>query len=295
MIEAHALSKDYHGVLALDHISFSFEEKEIIGVIGHNGAGKTTLLKLLAGLILPSSGDLCLHNIDVVRHPEQIKELIGYLPEESHLYETMTAEEYLSFFGQIYGLSRQEIAIRRDALFSALSLQTGGKKLAEFSKGMKRKVAIARSLLHDPAILIYDEPTSGLDPMTSRFIVDYIRNLRNQGKTVILSAHNLYQVEAICDRIMILRRGHITAIGNLEELRSLFGTMSYSIYYTGGNEGRISGLPACTREGGLYRVKAVTIEEMNAVTRTIAAGGGTVERIESHFPSLEEMLVKIGR
>jgi ABC-2 type transport system ATP-binding protein len=295
MIEAHALSKDYHGVPALDHISFSFEEGEIIGVIGHNGAGKTTLLKLLAGLILPSSGDLCLHGIDVVRNPDQIKELIGYLPEESRLYETMTAEEYLSFFGQIYGLSRQEIATRRDALFSALSLQTGGKKLAEFSKGMKRKVAIARSLLHDPAILIYDEPTSGLDPMTSRFIVDYIRDLRNQGKTVILSAHNLYQVEAICDRIMILRRGHITAMGNLEELRSLFGTVSYSIYYTGGDEGRISGLPPCTREGGLFRVRAETLEEMNAVTRAIAAGGGTIERIESHFPSLEEMLVKIGR
>jgi ABC-2 type transport system ATP-binding protein len=295
MIEAHALSKDYHGVPALDHISFSFEEGEIIGVIGHNGAGKTTLLKLLAGLILPSSGDLSLHGIDVVRNPDQIKELIGYLPEESRLYETMTAEEYLSFFGQIYGLSRQEIATRRDALFSALSLQTGGKKLAEFSKGMKRKVAIARSLLHDPAILIYDEPTSGLDPMTSRFIVDYIRDLRNQGKTVILSAHNLYQVEAICDRIMILRRGQITAMGNLEELRSLFGTVSYSIYYTGGDEGRISGLPPCTREGGLFRVRAETLEEMNAVTRAIAAGGGTIERIESHFPSLEEMLVKIGR
>jgi ABC-2 type transport system ATP-binding protein len=295
MIEAHALSKEYHGIPALDHISFSFEEGEIIGVIGHNGAGKTTLLKLLAGLILPSSGDLCLHGIDVVRNPDQIKELIGYLPEESRLYETMTAEEYLSFFGQIYGLSRQEIATRREALFSALSLQTGGKKLAEFSKGMKRKVAIARSLLHDPAILIYDEPTSGLDPMTSRFIVDYIRDLRNQGKTVILSAHNLYQVEAICDRIMILRRGHITAMGNLEELRSLFGTVSYSIYYTGGDEGRISGLPPCTREGGLFRVRAETLEEMNAVTRAIAAGGGTIERIESHFPSLEEMLVKIGR
>lgn len=295
MIEAHALSKDYHGVPALDHLSFSFEEGEIIGVIGHNGAGKTTLLKLLAGLILPSSGDLCLHGIDVVRNPDQIKELIGYLPEESRLYETMTAEEYLSFFGQIYGLSRQEIATRRDALFSALFLQTRGKKLAEFSKGMKRKVAIARSLLHDPAILIYDEPTSGLDPMTSRFIVDYIRDLRNGGKTVILSAHNLSQVEAICDRIMILRRGHITAMGNLGELRSLFGTVSYSIYYTGGDEGRIAGLPPCTREGGLFRVRAETLEEMNAVTRAIAAWGGTVERIESHFPSLEEMLVKIGR
>ncbi len=191
----------------------------------------------------------------MVRNPDQIKELIGYLPEESRLYETMTAEEYLSFFGQIYGLSRQEIATRRDALFSALSLQTGGKKLAEFSKGMKRKVAIARSLLHDPAILIYDEPTSGLDPMTSRFIVDYIRDLRNGGKTVILSAHNLSQVEAICDRIMILRRGHITAMGNLGELRSLFGTVSTASITPGETKGElpasrlVPGRAACSVSG----------------------------------------------
>jgi ABC-2 type transport system ATP-binding protein len=295
MIEATALSKEYRGVPALNAISFSFEEGEIIGIIGHNGAGKTTLLKLLAGLILPTSGTLCLHGIDVARHPDRIKELIGYLPEESRLYETMTAEDYLAFFGEIYGLPRKEITARRERLFAALALQTDGKKLSEFSKGMKRKVAIARSLLHDPAILIYDEPTSGLDPMTSRFILDYVRSLREGGKTVILSAHNLSQVEAICDRVMILRRGTIMAMGSMPELRAMFGTVSYSIYYSARDDGTLPGLPEHTREGGLFRVRATSIEEMNAITSAIAASGGIVERIESHFPSLEEMLVKIGR
>jgi len=295
MIEATALSKHYRDVPALDNISFSFEEGEVIGIIGHNGAGKTTLLKLLAGLIVPSSGTLCLHGIDVSRNPERIKELIGYLPEESRLYETMTAEDYLSFFGEIYGLSREEIATRRKRLFAALALQTDGKKLSEFSKGMKRKVAVARSLLHDPAILIYDEPTSGLDPMTSRFILDYVRGLREGGKTVILSAHNLSQVEAICDRVMILRRGTIMAMGSMPELRAMFGTVSYSVYYSGPGHGPLNGLPDHVREGGLFRVRAGSIDEMNDITSKIAAGGGIVERIESHFPSLEEMLVKIGR
>jgi ABC-2 type transport system ATP-binding protein len=295
MIEATALSKKYRDVPALDAISFCFEEGEVIGIIGHNGAGKTTLLKLLAGLILPSSGTLCLHGIDVARNPDQVKELIGYLPEESRLYETMTAEDYLAFFGEIYGLSREEIAARRERLFAALALQTDGKKLSEFSKGMKRKVAIARSLLHDPAILICDEPTSGLDPMTSRFILDYLRGLREGGKTVLLSAHNLSQVEAICDRIMILRRGRIMAVGSMPELRAMFGTISYSVYYSAPGGGALPGLPEHVREGGLFRVRAGSIEEMNAITSKIAAGGGIVERIESHFPSLEEMLVKIGR
>ena len=295
MIEATALSKEYRDVPALDKLSFSFEEGEVIGIIGHNGAGKTTLLKLLAGLILPSSGTLCLHGIDVARHPERIKELIGYLPEESRLYETMTAEDYLTFFGEIYGLSRGEISARRERLFTALALQTDGKKLSEFSKGMKRKVAIARSLLHDPSILIYDEPTSGLDPMTSRFILDYVRGLREGGKTVILSAHNLSQVEAICDRVMILRRGTIMAMGSMPELRAMFGTVSYSVYYSAAGHGDLPGLPEHVREGGLFRVRAGSIEEMNDLTSRIAAGGGIVERIESHFPSLEEMLVKIGR
>ena len=295
MIEATALSKNYRDVPALDAISFCFEEGEVIGIIGHNGAGKTTLLKLLAGLILPSSGTLRLHGIDVALHPDQVKELIGYLPEESRLYETMTAEDYLAFFGEIYGLSRKEITDRRQRLFAALALQTDGKKLSEFSKGMKRKVAIARSLLHDPAILIYDEPTSGLDPMTSRFILDYVRDLREGGKTVILSAHNLSQVEAICDRVMILRRGKIMAVGSMPELRAMFGTISYSIYYSATGDGAIPGVPEHSREGGLFRVRAGSIEEMNTLTSAIAASGGIVERIESHFPSLEEMLVKIGR
>ncbi len=295
MIEAHSLKKLYSGVPALDGISFSLAEQEIVGIIGHNGAGKTTLLKLLAGLIQPTSGDLILHGIDLAKDPGRIKELIGYLPEESRLYETMRADEYLSFFGELYGLSKDQIKDRTQTLFSALALNPNGKKIAEFSKGMKRKVAIARSLIHDPPILIYDEPTSGLDPMTSRFIVDYLRNLRQDGKTIILSAHNLFQVEAICDRILILRKGSIAASGSMQELRSRFGTISYSIYFSAADPAAIPGLPPGNFEGGLYRVRASGIEEMNGITLAITHAGGTVERIESHFPTLEEMLLKIGR
>ena len=295
MIQAEALLKEYPGVLALDHISFTFNEREIIGVIGHNGAGKTTLLKILAGLVTPTSGSLRVQGIDVGADPHRIKALIGYLPEESRLYETMKADAYLSFFGEIYGLTSRQIRERSDALFTALALQPDGKRLAEFSKGMKRKVAIARSLLHDPSLLIYDEPTSGLDPMTSRFIISYLRHLPEKGKTVVLSAHNLSQVEAICDRVMILRRGRIVAMGSMHELRKQFGSISYSIWFTAERPGDIRDLPPYTTEAGYAVVRVDSVDAMNAATAAIASAGGSIERVESHFPSLEEMLVRIGQ
>src|SRR5208337_3791564 len=173
MITARSLTKDFDGFLALDDVSFEFDDGEIFGIIGHNGAGKTTLLKIVSGLIAPTSGELFINDIDVVKNPLSLKENLGYLPEESRLYETMTAGNYLAFFGEIYGLSPQEIRVRSTQLFAALSL----------------------------------EP---------------------DGKTIVLSAHNLYQVEAICDKVMILRRGKMVAFGSMHELRDQFGTLTYT-------------------------------------------------------------------
>lgn len=295
MIVARELTKIYSLVPALDQISFDFKEGEIIGVIGHNGAGKTTLLKILSGLITPTSGDLTMNGIDVVRNPDGIKAALGYLSEESRLYETMTVEDYLRFFGEIYGLDQETITSRRTQLLAALSLEPNGKKIGEFSKGMKRKVAIARSLMHNPSVLIYDEPTSGLDPMTSRYIIGFLKDLRYENKTIVLSAHNLFQVETICDKVMILRRGKMVAMGTMNELREMFGSISYTITFSIDDINTIRGCREYTFEGGLYRIPAESIEELNTCTGIITSKGGRVERIESHYPSLEEMLVKVGK
>ena len=295
MIDARDLTKVYSRIPALDTVSFHIEEGLIVGVIGHNGAGKTTLLKILSGLVSPTSGQLSINGIDVIRDPDGIKAGLGYLSEESRLYETMTVDDYLNFFGEIYGLDARTIEERRDHLLKALSLEPNGKKIGEFSKGMKRKAAIARSLIHDPAVLIYDEPTSGLDPMTSRYIAGFLRDLRDRKKTIVLSAHNLFQVESICDRVMILRRGKMIAMGTMNELREMFGSISYTISFTIDNIAEIRGCREYTYEGGVYRVPAESIEELNRCTSIIGAHGGKVERIESHYPSLEEMLVKVGK
>ena len=296
MITARNLTKNFDGFMALDGVSFEFEDGEIFGIIGHNGAGKTTLLKIISGLIAPTSGELFINDIDVVKNPVALKENLGYLPEESRLYETMTAENYLAFFGEIYGLSPQEIRIRSNQLFAALSLEPEGKKLGEFSKGMKRKTAIARSLIHEPNFLVYDEATSGLDPMSSRFIADYLRTLKKEGKTIVLSAHNLYQVEAICDKVMILRRGKMLAFGTMKELREQFGTLTYAIFFSIENAGKLIGHSKTYRqEEGLFVCDAENMAELNECTGLIGEAGGKVEKIESKYPSLEEMLVKIGK
>lgn len=296
MITAKKIVKDFNGFTALDGISFEFEDGEIFGIIGHNGAGKTTLLKIMAGLIAPTSGSLQVNDIDVVHDPLALKGMLGYLPEESRLYETMTVENYLAFFGEIYGVSAQAIRERGRQLLAVLSLEPNGKKIGEFSKGMKRKAAIARSLIHDPKLLIYDEATSGLDPMTSRFIADYLRTLKRDGKTIILSAHNVYQVEAICDKVMILRRGQMVAFGSMRELREQFGSITYTIFFSIGDPGRLLGHSKTYRqEEGFYVCSAEDMKELNECTALITEAGGTVEKIESRYLSLEEMLVKIGK
>lgn len=296
MIEARKLVKDYGTFRALDEVSFSFDKPGIFGIIGHNGAGKTTLLKCLAGLIQPTAGDLVIEGIDVRRDPARLKEMLGYLPEESRLYETMTVESYLRFFGEIYGIPADECRLRSDELLASLKLDAGQKRIGELSKGMRRKVAIARSLLHKPSLLIYDEPTSGLDPMTSRYIINYLAHLRDTWqKTILLSAHNLYQVEEICDRVLILRQGKVAAFGTMDELRGNFGSLSYHISFVAADESALPPSLDFEEEGGECVAVAENMDDLNRVTAAVASAGGTVRRIESRYPSLEEMLLMIGK
>ncbi|KUK63292.1 MAG: ABC transporter-related protein [Methanoculleus marisnigri] len=295
MITARSLVKHYGDFPALDGVTFDLDDARILGVIGHNGAGKTTLLKIMAGLISPTAGNLVIDGIDVARKPLDLKQNLGYLPEESRLYETMTTDAYLTFFGEIYDLPKAAIRKRRDDLLAGLALEADGKKIGELSKGMKRKVAIARSLMHDPGLLIYDEPTSGLDPMTSRSVLDYVKGLRDRGKTVIFSAHNLFQVEEACDLVLILRRGRVVAQGTMPELRETFGSITYQIFFRIEDPAAFATSVGYAASDGRHLAEAHSVEELNRATATLAADGALIERIESHYPTLEEMLLKIGR
>ncbi len=295
MITARSLVKHYGDFPALDGVTFDLDDARILGVIGHNGAGKTTLLKIMAGLTTPTAGSLLIDGIDIAHGSQDLKRNIGYLPEESRLYETMTADAYLAFFGEIYGMPQAAIRARRDDLLAGLALELDKKKIGELSKGMKRKVAIARSLMHDPDLLIYDEPTSGLDPMTSRSVLDYVRGLREAGKTVVFSAHNLFQVEEVCDQILILRRGRVVAGGTISELRETFGSITYQVFFRIPNVSTFATSVEYAAHDGRYLAEARSIDDLNRTTAALAADGAGIERIESRYPTLEDMLVKIGR
>ncbi len=219
-IETKGLTKRYDTLTALDGLSLSVNEGEVYGILGPNGAGKSTLIRITCGLLNPSGGTVLVRGIDVRERPEAVKALIGYLPEETSLYEHMTVLEYLTFFADLYGLGREEGGKRAHKLVERLDL--GDKRtdrIDTLSKGLKRRVAIARALVHDPSILILDEPTSGLDPVASLEIRELIASLaEEEGKTVLLSTHLVWMAERLCHRIGILSKGNLLLSGTTDEV-----------------------------------------------------------------------------
>ncbi|HEY9246124.1 MAG TPA: ABC transporter ATP-binding protein, partial [Candidatus Methanoperedens sp.] len=193
-IEVTDLGKEYDGFSAVEDINFMIRKGEIFGIVGPNGAGKTTTLKMLSTLVLPTQGSIRIQGMDIRKNAQKIKQKLGFLPEDSPLYEGMTANDYLMFFSEIYGIEKGVASDRINEILEALRLDAENKRIGEMSKGMQRKVAIARALINDPEFLVLDEMTSGLDPLTSRYLADFVSGLKKAGKTIVFSAHNLYQV-----------------------------------------------------------------------------------------------------
>lgn len=228
MIEARELSKFFNdkkrgAIRAVDRISFSCRPGEIYGLLGANGAGKTTTLRMLATILAPTSGTATVAGFDIVREPQKVRANIGFLSTATALYDRLTALETVEYFGQLYGLDSPAIRQRADELFTALDMQEfRDRRCGKLSTGMKQKVSIARTLIHNPSVMIFDEPTSGLDVMTARSIIDFIRQCRERGKTVIFSTHVMPEAEKLCDRIGIIHGGKLRAEGTLEEMRNHF-------------------------------------------------------------------------
>lgn len=231
MIKIESLNKRYRNSTAVKKLNLEVGDGEIFGIIGHNGAGKTTTLKMIVGLLAPTSGKIEVMGRNIAKESTDIKKSIGYLPEESPLYENMTVREYLIFFSELYKMPKAEAKKRIEVLLESLKLEERDKYTAELSKGMKRKVAIARTLLHDPQLLVLDEPNSGLDPLTSYFIIDYLKKLNKQGKTIVISAHNLFHVEYICHRVAIMKSGELVICDTIEAIRERFGKREYEIIF----------------------------------------------------------------
>ena len=229
MIEAVKLCKNFKDkkrgdIHAVDSVSFSCKPGEIYGLLGANGAGKTTTLRVLATILAPTSGTACVAGFDVVRQPQKVRAHVGFLSTATALYDRLTAFEIVEYFGQLYGLDSATIKRRAGEIFKALDMEEfRDRRCAKLSTGMKQKVSIARTLVHDPPVMIFDEPTNGLDVMAARSITDFIRQCRDRGKTVIFSTHIMTEAEKLCDRIGIIHAGKIQAEGTLDEMRGYYG------------------------------------------------------------------------
>ncbi len=229
MIETRQLTKVFRdrkrgAVCAVNALTLRCEPGRIYGLLGANGAGKTTTLRLLATLLRPSSGSAAVAGCDVVREPERVRSLIGFLSSGTALYGRLTARETVEYFGRLHGLAGAALPARIRELFATLGIaEFADRRCDKLSSGMKQKVSIARTLVHDPPVMIFDEPTLGLDVMTARAIVQFIRDCRQRGKTVILSTHVMSEAEKLCDRIGIIDRGCLRVEGTLPELRAQYG------------------------------------------------------------------------
>ncbi len=288
-IVVEGLRKEYDGFTAVDNLDFKVEKGEIFGIVGPNGAGKTTTLKMLSGLIAPTKGSIKIHGMDIKKDTQKIKQKLGFLPEESPLYEGMTANDYLMFFAEVYGVEKKTASMRISDILSALRLDSAGKKIGDMSKGMQRKVAIARALINDPEYLILDEMTSGLDPTTSKYLVDFVSELKKQGKTIVFSAHNLYQVESLCDRVLIMNRGKEIAIGTMPEIKKMCGGIEYTIEFKIEEAFDFEAV----KNNGNFIARTNSLDEFNRITGWVAKHNGRIIDIKTTETSLEEIFLKL--
>lgn len=224
MITVSNVSKEFKDkkqtVLASNNLNFNIEQGEIVGVLGENGAGKTTMLRMIATLLEPTSGSIKVAGYNTTSQAMEVKKRIGVLfGGETGLYERMTARENLEYFASLYGLSKHETKVRVEKLAVQFGMKDYlDRKVGGFSKGMRQKVAIARTIIHNPDILLFDEPTTGLDITSANIFRQLIHELRREGKTILFSSHIMEEVKLLCQSVIIIHKGQLVYRGTLEEL-----------------------------------------------------------------------------
>ncbi|MCC2669654.1 MAG: ABC-type multidrug transport system, ATPase component [Armatimonadetes bacterium] len=294
-IRAEGLTKRFFQrgeVVAVDHLDIEVAEGEIFGFLGPNGAGKTTTIKMLLGLIFPDEG-----MAEVLGFPagdQEMRRQVSYLPENPYFYDHLTGGELLDFYGRIFGLNGAERAKRVDSLMDLVGLRNDkAKQIKQYSKGMTQRIGIAQALINDPKVLIFDEPTSGLDPVAHIEIRNLIESLRDQGKTIFLSSHQLSDVELVCDRICILNYGKLVKQGRVEDLVAEGRT---EVTATGVPEAVAArmNVPGAVvdRQDGRLVVTVADETDVNGVIDAVRNGGGKIVSVVPLKRTLEEIFVE---
>ncbi len=306
-VELNGLTKRFGPLTAVDHLDMTVEGGEVFGLLGPNGAGKTTTIRMLACLISPSDGSATVGGYDIVKDSVSVRETVGILTENPSLYERLTVHENMSFFAEAYGLS--DAQERRDRIKELLDffhlLDRRNDKVGKLSKGMKQKLAIARTLVHKPPILLLDEPTSGLDPESAKVIRDLVADLsQRENHTVLLCTHRLEDAERLCSRVMIIDRGRYVAMGTPEELQSrIAGKPILRVELKKLDQAIINAVKEVEQVGeisadhatGTLSITLDLAEATPEIVRRIVQAGGMVLAVNTLRPSLEEAYLKLIR
>ncbi|MFH1366529.1 MAG: ATP-binding cassette domain-containing protein [Patescibacteria group bacterium] len=224
MLKVINLTKKFKDFTAVDDISFEAKDGEIFGLLGPNGAGKTTTIRVIATVLQATSGTAEVGGFDIKDQAEQVRANLGLLTTDIGLYDRFTARENLRYYGELYGLSGVVLENRISELIEMLNMRSfADRRAGKFSTGMKQKVAIARSVIHDPKVIIFDEPTSGLDVLASRTVVEFMKKAKEMGKLVVLSTHEMFNAEKLCDRVAIMHKGMILAVDAIENIKNKTG------------------------------------------------------------------------
>jgi ABC-2 type transport system ATP-binding protein len=299
IIEVEDLVKHYAEVKAVDGVSFGVEGGEIFGLLGPNGAGKTTLMEILCGLRRYDSGQVRVNGSDLAKDSRKVRSMIGFCPQETLLYDLLNVRENLAFSASLYSLSSKKFKERLD--FSAKVLGVGeflNRRVQQLSGGMKRRANLAASLIHDPPLVILDEPTVGFDPTIKREFWDLIRSLKGFGKTVLLSTHDMYEADEICDRVAIMEKGKIAALDRPHVLKKTIG--GEPSIHVRVKEQQAKKALAVLRE---YQGKLVDDEikisasnpwqTMNEVSNKLTSNEIFTDKIEIVEPTLEDVFIKL--
>ncbi|MGH2537249.1 MAG: ABC transporter ATP-binding protein [Candidatus Promineifilaceae bacterium] len=300
MILAEALSKAFDDFAAVRELSLNVGRGELLALLGPNGAGKTTTVRMLSAILRPTGGRAEVNGFDVVRQADLVRRSVGILTEQPGLYTRSTGLEYLLFFGQLYGLADEIIERRALTLLERFAMPgTAGRRLGEYSKGMRQKVSLIRAMLHEPAVLLLDEPTSAMDPHSAKLVRDAIQELRDERRAIVLCTHNLTEAELLADRIAIIAAGRIIAEGSPADLkRRLLGRRRFEIGLDRPLNGRLAGLDGEVEiesaQGHIIRFSTADAERANpALVRRLAGLGLGVVTLQEFTVSLEEVYLDI--
>ncbi len=287
-VEVSHVVKSFADKVAVNDLSFSVSQGEIFGLIGPNGAGKTTTIRMMMDIIKPDSGEV---NILGERLGEATKNKVGYLPEERGLYKKLKVSETITYLASLKGMSKHSIMEKADELLNQTGmLDNKKKKVEEMSRGMGQIIQFITTIIHDPQLVILDEPFAGLDPVNTELIKDIFLDLRNKGKAVILSTHQMYQVEELCDRILMVNNGQAVLYGELNEIKSRYQSNSVILNYQG-ELGEVPGVTEKRTHRGYIELVLDGKTTPKEVLAYLTSLDITINRFEAATPSLNEIFL----